>query len=142
MCFLISEVFVPVALLCALLLIDDSNRHQFACGGRRGLQITFRQWRKNKRRRGDNSRGDNRLRWRRITSPTQGEDKVARLGYSFITHTSRFFCWAQREPSAQRQELFSSSKINTQVCLTPPPKKKLLPKFKGLIRLSRFSVVG
>lgn len=44
----ISPVFVPVALLRALLLIDDGNRHQFACGGRRGLQITFRQQREKK----------------------------------------------------------------------------------------------
>ena len=44
----ISPVFVPVALLCVVLLIDDSNRHQFACGGRRGLQITLRQQRENK----------------------------------------------------------------------------------------------
>lgn len=44
---LISLVFVPVALLCGVLLIDDSNRHQFACGDRRGLQITLRQERKN-----------------------------------------------------------------------------------------------
>lgn len=45
---LISLVFVPVALLCGVLLIDDSDRHQFACGDRRGLQITFREERKNK----------------------------------------------------------------------------------------------
>lgn len=45
---LISEIFVPLALLCPVLLVDDSNRHQFACGARRGLQITFIQQRKNK----------------------------------------------------------------------------------------------
>lgn len=45
-----SAFFLPAALLCRVLLINDCNRHQFACGGRRGLQITVTHRQKKKKR--------------------------------------------------------------------------------------------
>lgn len=46
-----SLFFVPATILCGVLLIDDCNRHQFACGGRQGLLITHtkRRWEDNGR---------------------------------------------------------------------------------------------
>lgn len=111
---LILLVFVPVALLCGVLLIDDSNRHQFACGDRRGLQITFRQERKNKEDEetiaGDviGSAGDE--------SPLHGVKEGVGLGYSVVAQTASgfgVFCWLQQKTSDQCQRgYFSVTETN------------------------------
>lgn len=113
---LISLVSVPVALFCGVLLIDDSNRHQFACGERRGLHITFRQERKNKEDEetiaGEiiGSAGDE--------SPLGGVKEGVGIGYSVVAQTASgfgFICWLQQKTGHQCQRgYFSVTKADKQ----------------------------